>query len=121
MTPVRPSDRSDVSGVSRSAEPIMHGRPDFSSLHGRFAWAMMAGDQQQDSLTAVNRPIESPIDCIPCAIEAHPMKIEHAIGLDIAGSQTAVPSSVQRHAVVRLGSRRGGLRATNYGPRRSRI
>lgn len=121
MTPVRSSDGSDVFGMSRSGEPIVHGRPDFSPLHGRFAWPMMAGDQQQDSFTAVNRLIESAIDCIPCAIEAHPVEIEHAIGLDIAGSQSAVPTSVQRHAVVRLGPRRGRLRETSYGPRGSRL
>ena len=121
MTPVRPPDGSDVSGVSRSGEPIVHGRPDFAPLHGRFTRPMMAGDQQQDAFTAVNGLIQPPIDCIPCAVEAHPVKIEHAIGLDVAGSQPAVPTSVQRHAVVRLGPRRGGLRKPNYGPLRSRL
>lgn len=84
MTSVRTSNRGDVSGVSRSREPIVHGRSDLPPLHGRFARPMMAGDQQQDTFTAVNRPIEPPIDCIPCAIEAHPVEIEHTIGLDIA-------------------------------------
>ncbi len=121
MAPVRPPDGSDVAGVSRSGEPIVHGRPDFAPLHGRFTRPMMAGDQQQDAFTAVNGLIQPPIDCIPCAVEAHPVEIEHAIGLDIAGSQSAVPTSVQRHAVVRLGPRRGRLRETSYGQRGSRL
>jgi hypothetical protein len=105
MTAMRSPDRGDAPGVSRSREPVMNGCPDLAPLHGRLAGAMVTRDQQQDAISAVDRLIETAIDRVPGAVESHSVKVQCAIGLDIARSEAPVPSPVERHAVVRLSRR----------------
>ena len=47
----------------------------------------MAGDQEHDPLAAGDRPLERAVDRAPRAIEVHPVKVEHAVGLDRAGAK----------------------------------
>ena len=70
--------------VPRSGKPVVHGRADFAALHRRVTRTMMAGDQQQNALTAPDRVLESTVDRAPCAVEVHAMQIEHAVGLDVS-------------------------------------
>ena len=106
MTSVRASNGRNVPGVSGGREPIVHGRANFPSLHRRFTRTMMSGNQQQNPVAAVDRLFETSVDGLPCTVQSHAMEIEHAVGLDIAGSQTSVPSAVQRPSMVWLLPRR---------------
>jgi hypothetical protein len=82
---------------------------------------MMTGDQEQDALAAVYGLIEAAIDRLPRTVEIHTVKIEHSVGLDIAGSQTSVPASIECLDVVWLLSRRGDLQRRGCTPLGSRL
>ena len=84
--------------MARDGEPVMNRGADAAALHWRLAGAMVAGDQQHDASTTVDCAIQGAIDGVPGTIEAHPVKVEGQVGLDIAGAEAAVPGAVEGRA-----------------------
>ena len=105
MTPVSAPDRSNLRGMARCRQPIVDCGTDAPALNRRLAPAMMAGDQQDDAVASKDRLLEASVDRRPCAIEVQAMEVDRDIGLDIAASQTLVPTPIERpfHDWSRLG------------------
>jgi hypothetical protein len=51
----------------------------------------MAGDQEHRPVSSLDCPFKVTVDRAPCLIEIETMQIEHAVGLDHAGTKLAVP------------------------------
>src|SRR4051812_3486357 len=84
VAPVRAADRGDARGVTRGREPVVNGGANLAPLDGRLSRAMMPRDQQQNSVAARDRLLESPVDRTPRRIERHAVKVDHAVRLDAA-------------------------------------
>ena len=93
--------------------------PDGASTDRLIAGALVSRDQQHDALAARDCPVQRSIDCPPGTIEAHPMKVDNAIGLDRSVSQALIPTAVERrskhvaplaHRSTRCRRPAGGLR-----------
>ena len=109
---MRAPDGGDIPSVAGSGQPGINGGPDPPTLDGRFARAMMTGDQEDHSIAGSDRPVELGVDCLPCAVEVQSVKIDDAVRLDGTRSQALVPAAVQRCSRVR--GRLSLLR--RYGP-----
>lgn len=96
MTPVSAPDRCNVRGVTRCRQPVVNRRTNAPTLHGWLARAMMPGNQQDDAVASNDRLLEPSVNRRPCAIKVHAMEIDRHIGLDIAASQTLVPTPIER-------------------------
>jgi len=64
----------------------MHGGADLASLHRWLPDAVVAGDQKQHPVAPCGCQLQRAIDRTPGAVEIHAVKIEGAIGLDLAGT-----------------------------------
>ena len=84
--------------MARNGEPVMDCGADAAALHRRLARAVVTGDQQHDASTTVDCAIQGAIDGVPGTMEAHAVKVEGHVGLDIAGAEAAVPSAVEGRA-----------------------
>ena len=73
----------------------MDRRPDRPAADGRIAWPVMAGDEQHDAVIPSNRLLKTAVYSAPCAVQAHPMKVENAVGLDRAVAQSPIPAAVE--------------------------
>ena len=84
----------------------MHGRADCAAPHRRVAAPFMAGDQQQQPVPTSNGTRQRVIDRAPGLIQAHPVKIDGAVGRNRSFAQPLVPAAVKRSPVSLL-RRRG--------------
>ena len=73
----------------------MDGGANPAALDRWVAWTMVAGNEQQQAVTVSDCLIETPIDCAPCDVEGHAVKVEHAVGLHCPIAQTLVPAAVE--------------------------
>lgn len=74
----------------------MDSRPNPAARDGWVAWTMVAGNEQQQAVAMSDCMLETPIDCAPCGVEGHAVKVEHAIRLNRSAAKAFVPASVQR-------------------------
>jgi len=122
MTPVSAAHGGDPGRVPRCGEPVVDRGADLAPLHWGAAGPMMAGDQQDDALLALDRLLERTVDRPPGAVEAHPMEVDDAVRPDVAGAQPAVPASVEAARGTKqrgtAGRRSNGLRRAQPGRRR---
>ena len=72
----------DLVSVTGSRKPIMDRGPDPAAFHRRFAGAVMTGNQQQKPVPTSDSLIDAAVNCCPCSVEVHAVKVEHPIGLD---------------------------------------
>ena len=96
MTPVRALDGSDLRRVARRFEPVVDGGADFAPLHGRLARAVVAGNEQDDTLAAGDRTLEPAVDGAPGLVEVEPVKVDHPVRFDRARPKAPVPRAVER-------------------------
>ena len=92
---VRAAHGGDARSVARGGEPVMDGGADSAPLDRRLAPALMAGNQQQDAVSGGDGLLERSVDRFPGAVEIVAVKVERAIGLDVAGAKTLVPTAIQ--------------------------
>ena len=78
------------------SKPIVNGRTDLAALDGRLAGSMMAGDQQQNTITAGDGLLEAAVDRRPGAIEGQSVKVEHTVRIHRTAAEPVVPSAVER-------------------------
>ena len=64
----------------------------------------MTGDQQDQASIAGNRLLQTAIDRLPRAIEAHTMKIDSTVRIRSAGPKPPIPAAVERRSNTQLGS-----------------
>ena len=81
MTPVSAPHGGDISGMTRSGEPVVNGSTNAAALHRRIARPVVTGDEEHDAIAARNRLLEAAVDRCPGRIEIHPVKVEHEVGL----------------------------------------
>ena len=96
MAAVRGTDSRDARGMPRSLQPVVNRGADLAPLHRRVAAALVARDQQDDALLRRNRPLQSCVNRAPRPVERHPVKVDDAVGPNIAGPQPPVPAGIQR-------------------------
>jgi len=96
MAAVGTTDGSDVAGVPRRCQPVMHGSTDLPPLNRRFAVAMVSGDEQDHPVARPNGVIEAPINCAPCPVKTHAVKIDGSVRLNRTTPQLLVPAAIQR-------------------------
>ena len=95
MAPVRAAHRGNRRCMSRMGQPVVNGSTDLAALNGRFARAVMAGNQEQHALTAGNGLIETAVDREPGTVEVQPVKVEDTVRIDGAGAEPLVPSAIK--------------------------
>ena len=95
MAPVSSADGGDRRRVARRCKPVVHGCPDLAPLDRRLAGSMMAGDQQQHPIAASERLLEAAVDRRPGRIQAHPVEVEYAIGLNAPAAEAPVPAAIE--------------------------
>jgi hypothetical protein len=105
MSPVSASNGGNSRRMARCRKPVVDRGADHAALDRRLAGAMMAGDQKHDALAAGDGVAKPAVDCLPCALEAHPVEVEDSVGLERAVAQPPVPAAVER--VARNRPRRG--------------
>lgn len=103
MTAMRPANCGNFGRMAGGREPVMDRRSNTAALHRRLTLAMMARNQEKNSLAARNRLVEAAVDCSPGAIEVHAMQIEDSIRFNGAVPQSLVPSAVERSFADRHG------------------
>ena len=109
MTTVRSAYGGDAGSMPGSSKPVVNGGANSAALDRRFTGTVMAGDQQQYSITPSNGLFKASIDRCPGRIQVHPMKIEHPIRFDRAASESLVPATVERARADRCGFRTNGF------------
>ena len=85
------ADGRNVRRVAGRGQPVVNRRADASALDGRLAGPVVAGDQQQDAISAVDRLLEVAVDRRPGAVQVEAVEVEHSIGLEIAAADALVP------------------------------
>lgn len=100
MLAMRGPDRGDRFTVARSRQPVMDQTPDapppWTSGTRPLPFGPIApGNQQDNPLTGADRALEKAIDRVPGLIETHSMKVERAIGKDLARSNATFPVTIQ--------------------------
>src|SRR5690349_32811 len=90
------ADGGDFAGVARGCEPIVDRGADGAAADRRLARALVAGDQEDKAIAARNRLLERTIDRTPCAVEAHSVEVDDAVGLHASAPQATVPAAVER-------------------------
>lgn len=79
MTSVCAPDGSDFRGVTGHGEPVVDCSANAPPLDRRVAAALVAGDQQKDTLAACDRRLQRLIDGAPSPIEIVSVQIEHTV------------------------------------------
>src|SRR6185369_8647351 len=87
VPPMRTPHCCNVDRMARRREPIVHRGPDCPAAKRRLAGALVTGDEQDDALAFAYRSLQRAIDCAPGAVEAHPVKVDDPIGLDVAAAK----------------------------------
>ena len=95
MPPVSTTNGGDLRRVTRCLEPVVDRGADRSAADRRLARAMMTGDQEQHAFVARDRLLQRAVDGTPRTVEAHPVKVDNAIGLDSAAAEAPVPIAVE--------------------------
>jgi hypothetical protein len=110
MPPVCATHRGNIASVTGCSEPVVNRGADATALDWRLTWTMVPRNQQNYPIAALDRQLESPVDCLPGPVEIHAVEIEDAVGLDRAGTQSPVPASVERPLINWEALRRSGCR-----------
>lgn len=118
MAPMRASNGRDPGRVPRSGKPVMDRRADAAPLDRRIAGTVVAGDQQNYTLSRVNRPLERPVDRLPGGIEVHAVEIDDPVRLNGARAKLPVPAAIEGGSGARR--RRGGRTGAPQRPDRER-
>ena len=95
MAPVRTAHGSNVRCMPRSGKPVVDGRADAPARDRRLARPMMAGNEQDNAVTGINRLLENAVDRAPRGVERHPVQVEHPVGLGRARAEPPVPACVE--------------------------
>src|SRR4051794_34499941 len=95
MAPVRAAHGSNARRVPRSGKPVVDRGPNAPARDRRLAWPMMAGNEQDNAVAAVNRLLENAVDRAPRGVERHPMQVEDPVRLGRARAEPAVPTRVE--------------------------
>lgn len=103
---VRTSDRSDARRMPGNRQPIMNSGPNSTPYKGRFALALVTGNQQQNTFTVGNGSLQRAINRLPGPVERMAMKIERSVRLQPAATHAPVPASVERGCLKGLGQLR---------------
>jgi hypothetical protein len=98
MPAMSPPDGRDLARVARGSEPVMDCRADRAAPDRRLPFALVPGDEEEQSIAPGDGLLESPVDRPPGAIEAEPMKIDDAVGVEGPASKPPVPAAVERRA-----------------------
>ena len=116
---VRATYRGDVRGMRRRRQPVVNRGTDSSADHWRLAFAFVPSDQQQDSVTGRDGPLERVVDREPCRVEAMSVKVEGPVRLDAARAKPPIPTAIEGRGLQGAdrsrGSRRRG-RGRNAAP-----
>lgn len=99
---MRRSNGGNPARVTRRREPVVNSRPDLPALNGRLSGAMVSGNQQDDPISLLDRPFETPVYRTPCTVEIHPVKIEDPVGCNGSRAETPVPMPVEVGSGPRL-------------------
>lgn len=86
MAWMRRPDGGNFAGVPRGGKPVVNHRADRAAPHGRFACALVAGNEQQDALAAHDGVVERSVDRPPGAVEAQSVKVDDTVRLDGAAA-----------------------------------
>jgi len=95
MAPVRTAHGSNVRCMPRSGKPVVDRGPNAPARDRRLAWPMMAGNEQDNAVTGINRLLENAVDRAPRGVERHPVQVKHPVGLGLARAEPAVPARVE--------------------------
>lgn len=98
MPAMRSADGGDVGRMAGGRKPIVNGCPNGAALYRRLTGTVMAGDEQDQAVAAVDRMVERPVDGPPRAIQAHPVKVDDPVGLHRAAAEPPVPGAVEGRA-----------------------
>jgi hypothetical protein len=91
--------------MARRGGPVVDRRSDRPAANRRFPLSVVAGDEQQQPIAALDRGVQRAVNSLPGPVQAHPVKVDDSIGLDGAVGQAPVPAAVKRGAWT--GSRTG--------------
>ena len=105
MTRMSAPDCGNLRGMARDSQPVVNGGPNPAALDGRLAGPGMAGDEEDDTVAARDRHLESAIDRRPGLVERMPVKVDGAVRLDRSAFQPLVPAAVQCRSGPGLGRR----------------
>ena len=75
MASMRASHGGDARRMAGHGKPVMDRRANTPPFKGWFSLALMAGNQEENSIARRNRALKRPVDRFPCAIEAVTMKV----------------------------------------------
>ena len=92
--------------MAGSRQPVVHRGANPAAFQRRFPLALMPRDKQQYPVSGGNRPLQSAVNRLPCAIEAVAMQIQRPVRLDPARPKSPVPAAVERRSL----QGRSGLR-----------
>lgn len=95
MTSMGAAHRGNLRRMMRCIEPVVNRGAYRSAADRRLARAVMAGDQEHDPLAPRDRLLECAVNRLPGSIEAHPVKVDDAVGFDGAAAQPPVPAAVE--------------------------
>ena len=85
--------------MPRCCKPVVDSCPDTPALDRRLLGPMVAGNHQDQPVTARNRLVQAAIDRCPGRVEVHSMKIENSVGFDRAAAESLVPAAIERSFV----------------------
>lgn len=111
VVPVSPTNGGDIRGMARGREPVVNRGADLAALDRWLAGAVVAGNQQHQPVARGNGSLKAGVDCAPGGVEVHAVKVEHAVGPDLALAQPLVPAAVERFANSASRRRNGWLGA----------
>ena len=102
MATVSAPDRRDPRRMAGNRQPIMNGGPDPATSKGRFAFALMPRNQQQNAVSGCNGSLQCPIDRLPGPVQRMAVEVEHPVRFQPTSPYLAVPATVQRGLLKRF-------------------
>lgn len=99
MATVGAPDCGNPRRMAGSRQPVVHRGANPAAFQRRFALALMPSDQQQNPVSGGDRPLQSTVNRLPCAIQAVAMQIQRAVRLDPARTKSSVPAAVKRRSL----------------------
>ena len=95
------ADGSDARRMAGRRKPVVDRCTDAAPLNRRVARPMMPRDEEDDAVAGIDRLLEGTVNHGPGALKVKPVKIDHPVGRDGAGTQFLVPAAVERRAGMR--------------------
>ena len=83
---MRSADRGNARGVAGHGQPVVHRGADLASLDRRLTRPVVAGDEKDEPVACIFRPLEGKVDRPPCAVESVAVQVDDAVGLDRTGA-----------------------------------